>query len=122
MAKTIFQKRRRIRIDPNNPYRTRDMIYYLVDQETNFSIEVEQYDYVLRSLVAEDKITTPELENQASARQLIEHMLRNARGTGEVMEIYHNWRKGKVPLICESKNILVKEAIRKRFARNLKKM
>lgn len=122
MAKTILQKRRRFRIDPNNPYRTRDMIYHLVDQETKFSVEVEQNDYVLRSLVAKEKITTPELENQASARQLIEHMLKHARDTGEVIDIYHDWRQGKVPLIYESKNILVKEAIRKRFARNLKKM
>ncbi|MDD3073686.1 MAG: hypothetical protein PHS56_04550, partial [Eubacteriales bacterium] len=99
MVKIIFQKRRRIRIDANNPYKTREMIFNLVDQGTKFNIEVEQYDYVMRSLVAEDKIITPELENQATARQLIEYMLKNVRDTGEVIDIYYDWRKGKVPLI-----------------------
>jgi len=122
VVKIIFQKRRRIRIDANNPYKTRDMIFNLVDQGTKFNIEVEQYDYVMRSLVAEDKIKTPELESQATARQLIEYMLKNVRDTGEVIDIFYDWRKGKVPLICESKNVLVKEAIRRRFARNLKRM
>lgn len=122
MAKVIFKKRRRFRIDSGNPYRTREMIYRLMDQEDKFIVEVEQYDYVMRNVVAEDRIHTPELENQATARQLIEYMLKNVRDTGEVINIYYDWRKGKVPLICESKNVLVKEAIRKRFARNLKRM
>lgn len=122
MAKVILKKRRRFRIDSGNPYRTREMIYRLMDQEDKFIVEVEQYDYVMRNVVAEDKIHTPELENQATARQLIEYMLKHVRDTGEVIDIYYDWRKGKVPLICESKNVLVKEAIRRRFARNLKRM
>lgn len=122
MAKEILKKRRRFRIDSGNPYRTREMIYHLMDQEDNFIVEVEQFDYVMRKVVAEDRIHTPELENQVTARQLIEYMLKNAGSTDDVIDIYYDWRKGKVPLIFETKNILVKEAIRRRFARNLKKM
>lgn len=123
MATIIFQKKRRFRIEPNNPYRTRYMIYNLVGlQGEKCRIEVEQYDYALRSQVAEERNRTPEFESNATGRQLIEYMLENARDAGDVTSIYYDWRNGKVPLISENKNALVKEAIRRRFARNLKKM
>lgn len=123
MATIIFQKKRRFRIEPNNPYRTRYMIYNLVGLEGDkCRIEVEQYDYALRSQVAEERNITPELESHATGRQLVEYMLENVKDAGDVTSIYYDWRRGKVPLISENKNVLVKEALRRRFARNLKKM
>ena len=74
---------------------------------------MEQYDFVLRSQVAE-KDVTPAIENERSARQLIEYMLERARNLADAMEIFAQWRKGNIVLISENKNILVKEAIRKR--------
>ncbi|MGI6364477.1 MAG: hypothetical protein ACOX2G_01835 [Bacillota bacterium] len=122
MTRVKFQKKRRFRIDPNNPYRTRYMVYRLVGLEQgNYRIEVVQYDYVLRNQVAEKRNVTPELDNPVTGQQLVEYMLENAREAGDVTSIYNDWRQGKIPLISENKNVLVKEAIRKRFARNLKK-
>jgi hypothetical protein len=92
-----------------------------VDPE-KYKIHVEQYDFVLRSQVAEERIDTPVFENQGTAKQLIEYMLENVKGVADVNEAFHAWRKGRVPLVNENKNVLVKEAIRRRFARNLKRM
>jgi len=123
MTNVIFQKKRRFRIDPTNPYRTRYMVYKLVELgEERYRIEVEQYDFVLRSQVAEERITTPELKNQATGRQLVEYMLENVKDAGDATTIFYDWQRGRVALICETKNVLVKEAIRRRFARNLKKL
>jgi hypothetical protein len=98
------------------------MVYRLVGLEQgNYRIEVVQYDYVLRNQVAEKRNVTPELDNPVTGQQLVEYMLENAREAGDVTSIYNDWRQGKIPLISENKNVLVKEAIRKRFARNLKK-
>lgn len=122
MAKICYQKRRRIHLDPNNPYRTREMVYYLFHQDFRCFIRAEQKDYVLKSLVAEDSICTPPLENQGAGRQLVEHLIKRAKSTEEVMEVYQLWQKGGLPPVSSGKNILVKEAVRKRFARNLKKL
>lgn len=121
MPQILFQKKRRFRIDPNNPYRTRYMIFNLIEAGTKYKIEVEQYDYVLRSQVAEEKGATPEIESHSSARQLIEYMLEHVKSLTDVNNTFYQWRHGQVPLIDEKKNVLVKEAIRRRFARNLKK-
>ncbi|HOB34168.1 MAG: hypothetical protein GX090_06620 [Firmicutes bacterium] len=119
----VLQKKRRFRIDPSNPYRTRYMVYQLLETEKGkYCIGVEQYDFVLRSQVAEKKDVTPAIENERSARQLIEYMLERARNLADAMEIFAQWRKGNIVLISENKNILVKEAIRKRFVRNLRKL
>jgi|SRR5690554_6252488 len=117
----LYQKKRRFRIDTNNPYRTRYMVYNLVAQGGRHIIEVNQYDYVLRSKVAEDRYVTPEIE-PGVGDQLMEHMLENAKSIGDVEIIYSQWRQGQLALINESKNVLVKEALRRRFARNLKKL
>lgn len=123
MAIIIFQKKRNFRTDPSNPYKTRYMIYNLIDiGGSKCCIEVEQCDYVLRNKVAEEKITTPDMDNPRTGRQLIEYMLKSVKDAGDVTSVYYDWRRGKVPLISENKNVLVKEAIRRRFARNLKKM
>jgi hypothetical protein len=122
VEKILIKKRRRIRLDPNNPYRTRDLIYTLLNRESELVIEVEQYDYVLRSLVAEDRQTIAVEENQALTRQLLDYMLNNAKGAKEAVAIYQDWRKGKITLIKECNNILVQEAVRRRFARNLKRI
>ena len=123
MTQVVFQKKRRFRIDATNPYRTRFMVFSLVEVgPDSFKIQVEQYDYVLRSQVAEEKIETPILESQSPAKQLVEYMLENVRGVTEVEDTFYAWKKGRVPLINENKNVLVKEAIRRRFARNLKRM
>lgn len=122
MIAVKFQKKRRFRIDPNNPYRTRYMIYKLVGlDQGKYRIEVEQYDYVLRNQVAEERNVTPAIDNPVTGQQLIEYMLENAKDAGDVTSIYYDWSQGKIPLISENRNVLVKEAIRKRFARNLKK-
>jgi hypothetical protein len=122
VEKIIVKKRRRIRIDPNNPYRTRDIFYSLLERERELIIEVEQYDYVLHSLVAEDRKTIQVEEKWACARQLIDYMLKHVNEVGEAIEIYWDWLNGKITLINDCKSVLVKEAVRKRFARNLKKM
>jgi len=94
-----------------------------MESESNsYKIEVQQEDYVLRSKVAEGKTTTPEMENQRSARQLMEYLLEHVRSLNEVVSTCNQWSRGSVPLIDERSNQLVKEAIRRRFARNLKKM
>lgn len=122
MSRTVLQKKRRFRIDPNNPYRTRFMIYSLVEDRGKYKILAEQFDYVLRSQVAEDRSSTPEIENQGSARQLLEYMLENVKSIHDIAETYQSWRKGKLSIVNETNNVLVKEAIRRRFARNLKKL
>lgn len=123
MQKPIYQKKRRFRIDPANPYRTRYLVYSLIGNGTNkYRIHVEQYDYVLRSQVAEDNTVTPEIEGQGPARQLISYMLEKVRSLAEVASTFSQWKKGQIPLIDEKENVLVKEAIKRRFARNLKKM
>lgn len=122
MEKILLKKRRRIRLDPGNPYRTRDLVFSLIERESELVIEVEQYDYVLHSLVAQDKATVAGEENQAVMRQLIDYMLKRAKEVKEALEIYSNWRHGKITLIKDCNNILVKEAVRRRFARNLKRI
>ena len=123
MDKVLLQKKRRFRLDPNNPYRTRYMVYSLVDAgRGKYVIEVEQYDYVLRSQVAAEVFATPELSNPASGKQLVEYMLEHAKDKADIIDIYHEWRQGQIPLIREGRNVLVKEALRRRFARNLKKL
>lgn len=122
MAKIILHKRRRFRTDPSNPYRTREMIYTLAENNAKLYLEVEQYDYVLRSQVAEQRAVIPEPVSHVTARQLVEYMLKRAKGTEEVIAIWEDWKKGSLPLIGDTKNVLVQEAIRKRFARNLKKL
>lgn len=94
----------------------------MLNRESELVIEVEQYDYVLRSLVAEDRQTIAVEENQALTRQLLDYMLNNAKGAKEAVAIYQDWRKGKITLIKECNNILVQEAVRRRFARNLKRI
>jgi len=123
MKNVVFQKKRRFRIDPTNPYRTRYIVFSLVEVgKDRYSIEAEQTDYVLRSQVAQEKNVTPEFESQGTAKQLIEYMLEHVKSVDDVHDTFYEWRKGLVPLIQENKNVLVREAIRRRFARNLKKM
>lgn len=123
MTRPIYQKKRRFRIDPSNPYRTRFLIYSIIGTGHNkFKIRVEQQDYVLRSQVAEDAIVTEEIEGPDTARQLVGYMLEKVRSLSEVANVISLWRKGQLPLVNEKENILVRKALDRRFARNLKKL
>ncbi|MTI96594.1 MAG: hypothetical protein FH749_14155 [Firmicutes bacterium] len=118
----ITEKKKRFRQDKDNPYRSRYMLYKLIDENGHLYIEVEQQDFVLNSKVASSIHCTPEIRSRKIGNQLIEYMLNNVREIGEVGPLYSNWQSGKIALIVEQKNMLVKEAIRKRFARNLKRI
>lgn len=122
MVKGPIEKKRRLRIDPGNPYRTRDLVYHLRKSGESYYIEVEQRDYVLHSQVAEIKGEPLELETEEVARQLIEYLLVKARSKKDAVRIYHDWRTGKVPRLRSTKDILVREAIQRRFSRNLKRI
>lgn len=123
MTRPIYQKKRRFRIDPSNPYRTRFLIYSIIGTGHNkFKIRVEQQDYVLRSQVAEDGVVTEDLECPDTARKLVGYMLEKVKNLSEVADVISLWRKGKLTLVDEKENILVRKALERRFARNLKKL
>lgn len=122
MVDKILVKKRCFRLDSGNPYRTRNLTYHLVNKDGGLQILVAQKDYVLHSQVAETAIEPLAITNRDTGQQLIEHMLKNARSVTDAAEIYKGWQAGKVSLVQTRKNVLVSEAIRRRFARNLKKL
>lgn len=122
MAEIITQRRRRFRANADNPYKTRALIYKLISTRPMYTLCVTQEDYVLRSVVAVDNIELEGIGNSTSGRQLIDHMFRLARSIDEVADMFRDWQKGELLLKSYGQNLLVKKAIRKRFARNLKKM
>lgn len=124
MGRKPYQKKRRFRTDPENPYKTRYMVYSLLEKEggEDWLIKVEQFDYVMKDQVAYTHIATPKVSSAGVGQMLIEQMLNRAKSVQDVLRIHEQWQEGKLPLIRESKNVLVQVAIKKRFARNLKRL
>lgn len=127
MAEFLVQKRRRFRPDADNPYKSRVIIYRLKnnvisDKRPNYCLEVIQKDYVLQSMVAEDCKVIEGIDNHVVGRQLADYLLRVVREASEAPIIYQNWKMGGLQLNNSNQNILVRKAIEKRFARNLRKM
>jgi hypothetical protein len=119
-----YQKKRRCRTDSENPYKTRYMVYSLLEKEGggDWQIRVEQFDYVMKDQVAYTNIATPKVSSAGVGQMLIEQMLNRAKSVQDVLKIHSQWQEGNLPLIRENKNLLVEIAIKKRFARNLKRL
>lgn len=127
MAEFLVQKRRRFRPDADNPYKSRVIIYRLKNKAPNcdrssYTLEIIQKDYVLQSVVAEDLQVVEGIESQVVGKQLVEYLLRVVREAKEAPVIYRDWKMGEIQIHGSNSNVLVKKAIEKRFARNLKRM
>lgn len=124
MTTVVYRKRRRLRHDPGNPYRSRVFVYSIIEDKVpgDYQIQAEQYEYVLKNQVAYAKQITQPLQCLNTAKQLVEYMLKRVASLSEVSPVIRQWQEGRLKLVSETSNLLVKEALRRRFARNLRKL